>query len=161
MGTDPRTANELADHLIGLIKLMHTVRQHVPRIHPAVDPIAYPLLFNLDREPRRVSGLADCVHSDVSTVSRQVSTLVTHGLIAKVPDPEDRRAQVLTLTEAGSDLLREVHAQRGLWFQSLLADWDENDVEQFTGYLARLSRAVEDARAAYLQPTPEPTTESV
>lgn len=149
----------LADQLIGLMKLMHTVRQHVPRIHPAVDPIAYPLLFQLSQEPRRVSVLAECVHSDVSTVSRQISTLVTHRLVAKVPDPEDRRAQVLTLTDEGTALLREVHAQRGLWFQSLLADWSEADIEQFTTYLARLSGAVDEARASYLQPSPEPVTE--
>lgn len=160
MATTPEAANDLAQNLIRLIKLMHTMRQHVPRLHPAVDPLAYPLLFNLNIEARRVSGLAECVHSDVSTVSRQVSTLVTHGLVAKVTDPEDGRAQVLTLTDAGSDLLRKVHEQRGEWFQTLLADWSDDEIAQFTAHLGRLADTVEEQRSAVLQSpdlTPEHT----
>ena len=49
----------------------------------------------------RVSARAGCAHSDVSTVSRQVSHLVTHGLLAKLPDPDDRRAHRVTLTDEG------------------------------------------------------------
>lgn len=160
MGTTPERANELAQHLIRLIKLMHGARQHVPRIHPAVDPLAYPLLFHLNKGPQRVSALAECVHSDVSTVSRQVSALAMHGLIAKVADPEDGRAQVLTLTEPGSELLAAVHEQRGAWFQSLLEDWDEEDVDRFTEYLARLSDTVEGERSDVHHPTPDTIPET-
>ena len=34
-----------------------------------------------------MSLLAEHVYSDVSTVSRQVTTLVSHGLLEKVTDP--------------------------------------------------------------------------
>ena len=98
------TAAHLSHDLVRLMKLFQSMRQQAPRQHPAVDTAAYPLLFNL-RAPRRVSALAGCVHSDVSTVSRQVTALVTHGLVEKVPDPHDGRAQVLSLTPTGRDLL--------------------------------------------------------
>ena len=63
----------LGDDLIRVVKLLHHVRQQAPRQHPQVDPMAYPLLFNLKVAPMRVSALAEALHSDVSTVSRQVS----------------------------------------------------------------------------------------
>ena len=66
----------LGDDLIRVVKLLHHARQQSPRAHPQVDPMAYPLLFNLKVAPMRVSALAEVLHSDVSTVSRQVSTLV-------------------------------------------------------------------------------------
>src|SRR6478752_5374186 len=102
---DRETAERVSFGLIRLMKLMQAVRQHAPRIHPAVDATAYPILFNLAAEPRRVSVLADCIHSDVSTVSRQVSTLEAHGLVDKGSDPDDGRAPVVRLSEEGQSLL--------------------------------------------------------
>ena len=93
----------LGDDLIRVVKLLHHVRQQAPRRHPQVDPMAYPLLFNLLAAPLRVSALAELVHSDVSTVSRQVSTLVDLGFVTRGPDPDDGRAQALTLTDEGRD----------------------------------------------------------
>src|SRR5918993_1164591 len=92
----------LGDDLVRVVKLLHHVRQQAPRQHPQVDPMAYPLLFNLQAGPMRVSALAEAIHSDVSTVSRQVSTLVDLGFVTRGPDPDDRRAQALALTEAGT-----------------------------------------------------------
>ena len=97
------TAAQLSHELVRLMKLFQSLRQHAPRLHPGVDTASYPILFNLHDGPRRVSDLAGRVHSDVSTVSRQVTGLVTHGLVEKVPDPQDGRAQVLSLTSAGTD----------------------------------------------------------
>ena len=80
----------LGDDLVRVVKLLHHVRQQSPRQHPQVDPMAYPLLFNLKVAPMRVSALAEVLHSDVSTVSRQVSTLVDLGFVERGPDPRRR-----------------------------------------------------------------------
>jgi len=132
------TATHLSHELVRLMKLFQNLRQHAPRLHPGVDTASYPILFNLQDGPRRVSDLAGCVHSDVSTVSRQVSGLVTHALVEKVPDPQDGRAQVLSLTPSGRDLLERLRDQRGEWFRSVLADWSEGEARTFTHSLERL-----------------------
>lgn len=148
--------------LIRLMKLLQAVRQHAPRVHPAVDTSAYPLLFNLAAEPRRVSALADCIHSDVSTVSRQVSTLVGHGLLQKVSDPEDGRAQVVALSDEGKVLLGRIQDQRNAWFRQLMQDWSADDAAAFAGYLERFGHALEATRDQLNQarpgaPAPGPT----
>jgi DNA-binding MarR family transcriptional regulator len=145
------TAARLSHELVRLMKLFQSMRQHAPRLHPGVDTASYPILFNLHDGPRRVSDLAGCVHSDVSTVSRQVTGLVTHGLVEKVPDPQDGRAQVLSLTGAGTDLLERLKDQRGAWFRSVLADWSEEEASAFIGSLERLMSGFEQSREQLLQ----------
>ena len=107
----------LGDDLVRVVKLLHHVRQQPPRQHPQVDPMAYPLLFNLKVAPLRVSALAEVLHSDVSTVSRQVSTLVDLGFVERGPDPHDGRAQALSLTAEGSRLLTAIREDRDRWLR--------------------------------------------
>lgn len=133
----------LGDHLIRVVKLLHAIRQHAPRQHPQVDPMAYPLLFNLRAAPMRVSALAEAVHSDVSTVSRQVSALVDLGFVQRGPDPDDRRAQALALTDAGDALLVAIREDRDRWLRGLLADWPPDDVDAFATHLQHFASDLE------------------
>ena len=145
------TAAQLSHELVQLMKLFQSLRQHAPRLHAGVDTASYPILFNLHDGPRRVSDLAGCVHSDVSTVSRQVTGLVTHGLVEKVSDPQDGRAQMLSLTGAGTALLERLKDQRGEWFRGVLAEWTEDEAQAFIGSLERLTSGFEHSREQLLQ----------
>jgi DNA-binding MarR family transcriptional regulator len=137
------------------------MRQHAPRLHPAVDSAAYPVLFHLAAEPRRVSALADCVHSDVSTVSRQVSTLVTHGLLEKVTDPDDRRAQVVRLSDEGQALLARIQQYRHEWFTALLQGWTTEEASDFADHLERFGSTLQAAREVAIGRAPaDPGTAS-
>ena len=154
-------ASNLSLTMIRVVKLLQSMRHHAPRLHPAVDISAYPMLFNLHAGPKRVSELADCVHSDVSTVSRQTTMLVGHGLAEKVADPADGRVQVITLTAEGTALIERIKEQRAQWFQTLLADWSAEDIAGFTAYLDRFGDSLEASRPR-ITPRPQgatPTTE--
>lgn len=143
-GSVPSTPTAgLGDDLVRVVKLLHHVRQQAPRRHPQVDPMAYPLLFNLLAGPLRVSALAEAIHSDVSTVSRQVSTLVDLGFVARGPDPDDRRAHALTLTDEGTALLHAIRDDRDRWLQGLLADWDDDEVASFSRHLRHFASDLE------------------
>ena len=155
---DRQTAERVSVGLIRLMKLLQALRQHAPRIHPAVDATAYPVLFNLAAEPRRVSVLAECVHSDVSTVSRQVSTLEGHGLVDKVSDPDDGRAQVVRLSGEGQTLLAGIQQPRTEWFRELMADWTAEEASDFAGHLERFGADLEGSREQMLaRRDPAPT----
>lgn len=135
MSIEHAVAMELSTELIQLVKKIEAIRHHSPRVHPGIEPSAYPVLFALRRGPARVSTLAELVHSDVSTVSRQVSNLVGHDLVAKVSDPDDGRAQRAALTDEGAALVQRLRDGRGRWFQQILADWDNEKARAFTRYL--------------------------
>lgn len=147
MAISLETATRLNMEMVRVIKLFHAMRQHAPKVHPGVEAASYPILFNLIAEPQRLSVLAEHVFSDVSTVSRQVTTLVSHGLLEKVPDPQDGRACMVSLSPEGSALVARLKAIRGEWFRQLMQDWDPADAEAFGHYLERFATSVEVSKA--------------
>lgn len=137
------TTAVLGDDLIRVVKLLHAVRDHAPRRHPDVDTAAYPLLFQLRGESLRLSELAPRVLAELSTVSRQVGALVDLGLIARGPDPDDGRAQALSLTSTGEELLVAIRDGRDRWLQGLLEQWSTADVSAFSHHLQRFAAELE------------------
>ncbi|CCH79989.1 hypothetical protein BN12_70005 [Nostocoides japonicum T1-X7] len=142
MAVSTDTASRLSTDLIGVIKLVSSIKAHVPRIHEGIEPSAYPVLFTLVEEPRRVSTLATCVHSDVSTVSRQVSALVAQGLAEKVPDPQDGRVAMVSLSAEGVELVERLKVGRGRWFQRILSDWEPEEAERLIELLEKLTETI-------------------
>jgi DNA-binding MarR family transcriptional regulator len=151
------TATLLSTDLVRVMKLFQSMRQHAPKLHPGVEPASYPILFNLVDGPRRVSLLADCVHSDVSTVSRQVTTLVSHGLLEKVVDSHDGRAFMVSLSAEGRDLVERLKVSRGQWFRKMLQDWEPAEVEAFGDYLERFAASFEASKDQIRSITLAPT----
>jgi DNA-binding MarR family transcriptional regulator len=86
---------------------------------------------------------------DASTISRAVSTLVARGLVRRSADPADRRACILTMTEAGRAALADLERQQAEMLAAALRDWSQAEVDAFAAALARF---VNDA-SAYLDRT--------
>ena len=87
--------------------------------------------------PSRSSELATAVHSDPSTVSRQVAALVRDGLVERRADPEDGRASVLVATERGRELLEEQRRRLGLALARVVREWEPEDLSRFLELLER------------------------
>jgi DNA-binding MarR family transcriptional regulator len=65
-------------------------------------------LFVLGRQPRRVSELAQALTMSLASASALSDRLFRLGLIARHPDPTDRRSVFLHVTPAGVRLLRRL-----------------------------------------------------
>lgn len=138
MPVSENMASRVGEDLVHLVKAFGALRHHLPRLHPEVETTAYPVIFTLANGPLRVSVIAEKTHSDVSTVSRQVSHLVQVGVLEKVADPTDGRVQNIVLAPAGKELLEDIHQSRGRMFASLMTDWSESEAREFDDYLRRL-----------------------
>jgi len=71
----------------------------------------YDLLWTLYRRPGRslrVKELANAVVLSPTAMSRFVDRVEAAGCVRREPDPEDRRALQVTLTDEGVDLLRRM-----------------------------------------------------
>ena len=69
-------------------------------------------LFVLGRQPLRVSDLAKALGMSLASASALSDRLVRQGLVARHPDPTDRRSVFLHVAPAGARLLRRLdHAQ--------------------------------------------------
>jgi hypothetical protein len=86
MAISLETATRFSMEMVRVMKLFGTIRTHAPKVHPGVELASCPILFSLTAGPHCVS-LPEHVYSDVSTVSRQVTTLVSRGLLEKGPTP--------------------------------------------------------------------------
>lgn len=138
MSVDLETTDRVATTLVHVVKIITGLRHSMQQPVSGVEASAYPALFTLAQGPVRVSALAERVHSDVSTTSRQVSSLVADGLVTKLPDPDDGRAQLVGLTDQGRTVVAEVKAARSRWFQELMGDWTQEEGEAFDASLGHL-----------------------
>lgn len=111
------------------------------QVHPDLDPEAYGLLVGIhDRSLARASELAGHFGLGKATVSRQLKELAELGLIEREPDPDDRRAHILVLTEEGRRRMEHTRAARRKRWHALLGTWPLDDVRLLADILARFNR---------------------
>lgn len=142
MSVSREVAGEVATDLVHVVKRIAAIKQHVPRFNARIDHAVLPTLIALQQGPQRISTIAHDIHSDISTVSRQVSQLSADGMVEKIADPDDGRAQMVQLTADGADALSEVRAARTDWFERLLSGWDTADAATFSTHLKRFGECL-------------------
>lgn len=109
-------------------------------VHPDLDAAAYGLLTQLHHAgPQRPSDLAGYVGVGKATIGRQLKPLEALGLIRRLPDPDDGRAHLVDLTDAGRTRLAAVRDVRRDHLADLLAAWPEGDIRTLTMLLARFN----------------------
>lgn len=108
--------------------------------------------------PMRASAIAECLHSDPSTVSRQVAALVKDGLVERRADPDDGRASTLVLTARADGVLAEQIRVRGLQFAAMLAEWEPDELSDFANALRRFANDFDSASAGVLADQTEQCT---
>jgi DNA-binding MarR family transcriptional regulator len=147
MAIDPLEgcANELMAFLRGTKRLAHVI----PVVDgPALEPPALGLLFiTTEQGPVRPSALADALHLDLSTVSRQLAGLESSGWISRERDPDDRRAFLVRVTDEGRRVLHCNVAARRAMLRELLAEWSEAELQEFTRLLGQLNKSLERRHA--------------
>lgn len=119
------------------------MRQRFPA--DQLDPGTFWLLKTLRQHGSlRVTELAMTTGLDTSTVSRHVSQLTRSGMVERTPDPEDGRAQLVQLSQAGLDTLHRAYAERRALMTRSLADWSPADVETLSTLLTRFVGSAEE-----------------
>ncbi len=134
------------EHEMGVLvrRIRRMIAERARLVHPDLSPVAYSMLMALnDTGPRRASDLVDMFSIDKGAVSRQVGALLELGLIRRSPDPEDRRAAILAITEEGSRRLATIAAIRREEVSARLSGWSSEDLQQFVGLLSRYNGALE------------------
>nr|WP_232542368.1 MarR family transcriptional regulator [Nocardia bovistercoris] len=117
------------------------------RTKDGVDPAAFVVLFRLVQEgPMRSGALAEAVHSDASTVSRQVAMLVERDLVERTADPTDGRASVLAVTDLGREVAERIRRRRHENLARVMASWTPRQRATFADLLRRFTDDFDSAR---------------
>ncbi|MBC2907937.1 MarR family winged helix-turn-helix transcriptional regulator [Streptomyces cupreus] len=108
-----------------------------------------------DTEPLRPGELATRLGVEASHVTRTVQQLEKSGYLSRVPDPDDRRAQRIELTENGRRAVASVREAGARGMQLALADWKPEELRQLATLFHRM---VDDFLAHAVDEEPEQHT---
>jgi DNA-binding MarR family transcriptional regulator len=133
------TRRDLAEMLAELARQTVAAEQPVLAAH-GLSMWGYIVLSALDRSPIRTqSALAEAIGADKTRIIATLDELQQRGYIERMPDPDDRRARLLAITEPGRSVKDavQVDIQRGEehWLGQLSA----NEREVFLRALNQLS----------------------
>ena len=92
-----------------------------------VPPHFVTVLAKLSLQPRTAAELAQLELVSAPSMSRTITELEDAGLISREVDPDDRRCQICTLTDAGADVLNEIRETRDSWMADRLASLAPED----------------------------------
>jgi DNA-binding MarR family transcriptional regulator len=106
---------------------------------------AYIVLIALDRSPIRTqTALADAIGADKTRIIPTLDDLQEHGYIERMPDPDDRRARLLAITEPGRDVKDAVQADIQRGEEHWLGQLSANERDIFLRVLNQLSQRAAD-----------------
>ncbi len=104
------------------------------------------VLGRLDREgPQSTSKLAAAERVRPQSMSQTVAELESQGLVARRPDPDDRRSSLIELTEAGLTELHEDRRRREGWLTEALQESLSAEERRTLERAVRLLERVADA----------------
>ncbi|MGA8117158.1 MAG: MarR family transcriptional regulator [Actinocatenispora sp.] len=146
---DLKLADRLSDQFVRFVRLVGREHTRLPEVYQkGIEKAGYVVLWHLVTDgPRRATTLAEALHSDISTISRQVTALVSEGWITRTPDPEDGRAYLLAATDAGRQIFQRIRERRNAHMARVLAGWPDAERDQLLRTLEKFNNDFED----YLQ----------
>src|SRR5919108_4122998 len=119
-----RQLNQALDRLIRRTSLTRVHQRLRAASGLSLDRSSYWLASWLaEAQALRLSELAEVLHTDLSTVSRQVQAAERAGLVERRPDPSDGRASRGDLTSVGRDALERVRAVQRAEIVATIAEW--------------------------------------
>lgn len=146
MVDDRGSSVDMADQIIQVVRTWSYLKARmVSTVDPEVGSLF--LIGRLMKDgPTRAKDLAEATCADQSTVSRQVAALVKSGLVERQADPDDGRASILVPTPLGVARVQEHFANRGRALEPLVADWSDEERQQFVDLLRRFNSNLEARR---------------
>jgi DNA-binding MarR family transcriptional regulator len=99
----------------------------------------FDLLAQLDRTPKGMTlgELSQRMMVTNGNVTGLVDRLVEQGLIQRRRSPDDRRAQIVSLTAQGRRFFRTMARANGDWIGDMFADLSADDIETLLRLLAK------------------------
>ncbi|NEE00036.1 MarR family winged helix-turn-helix transcriptional regulator [Phytoactinopolyspora halotolerans] len=146
----------IVDHLRCLVRLSRTVAHRHVAVYEGLSVGVAGALGVLAREgAMRLTTLAERQAIDTSVASRQVAELVAIGLVERVPDPDDARAQLLVSTSDGAAMAERIRCRQVEIVADVLRPWTRDDAIALEAGLARLKAGLRELVNRPAGPAPE------
>jgi DNA-binding MarR family transcriptional regulator len=139
---EPEALRHLETELAMLTRTLEGMSRR-STLYRELDRSSYVLARTLATEaPVSINGLAELVGLDATTVTRQIATMETEGLVRRRRDPRDRRVSLVELTALGRRRMDAVRTARESRITELVGDWSADDQAAFGRLLGRFNEAI-------------------
>ncbi len=141
----PPTETDLATRL--RLTVTRTARRLRQEAGTDLTPSLSAALATIERRgPVTPSQLAEIERVKRPTATRIVARLADAGLVDRATDPDDGRVARVSITPAGSALLRQMRSRKNAYLARRLRDLPEEDVAALERAAEVLERLLEDDR---------------
>lgn len=117
----------------------------------------YGFLHRLSDGDARLGELAHHLLVSAPVASRTVDSLEHDGLLERRRDPQDARAQLISITDLGRSTLAESDSEAVQRFAEALTEWSPADAEQAVAVLRQLNARLGDVLGAPPKPSGTPS----
>lgn len=100
------------------------------------------IYYLMENGPMRLSELARRTETDPGILTRQVNAIERQGIVARRPDPTDRRATLVSMTAKGRRIAQRLREVQDEVLGGQLAAWTASDLERAADLMERLIRDV-------------------
>lgn len=100
---------QILSNIRKILRSLNLESKRIQKAHGVSIPqlLCLDFLHESDRMQSTVKEISIHLNLNSSTVSGIVKRLQSKGLVAKLPNPEDRRGALIALTEAGANLVKD------------------------------------------------------
>jgi DNA-binding MarR family transcriptional regulator len=141
-GVEPEALARLETELAMLTRTLEGMSRR-STLYRELDRSSYVLARTLaTAAPVSINGLAELVGLDATTVTRQVATMETEGLVRRKRHPQDRRVSLVELTALGRRRMDAVRAVRESRITELVGDWSDDERAAFGRLLGRFNESI-------------------
>ncbi|MDD1782558.1 MarR family winged helix-turn-helix transcriptional regulator [Enterovibrio sp. ZSDZ35] len=126
-----------------LFKLVHSLKRNVQESIENLDlgiaPMNVRVLKIIAHKPHCTAiDIANALDRDKAQVTRLLSTLINADLVAKEPNPVDKRSQCLRVTEGGQAILGKISGIDKKMWQQMTSDVSEEEMKVFQNVLEKM-----------------------
>jgi DNA-binding MarR family transcriptional regulator len=153
MGDESRRVDATGIIELELMKLVRHLDTFARRssLYVRVDRAGYLAMRLLEGlGPVSTNALAEALHLDASTVTRQITALERQGFVERRANPADGRSSSIVLTPEGRQTMRDVQRERRRHIEALVSDWDDAAQIDLGLILTRLNVSLVQGMAQFL-----------
>ncbi len=122
--------------LDSLFRLVHGLKRQMykraEQLNLEITPMHIRVIKIIDRkQPCTAIDISSLLGRDKAQVTRLVNTMIDKGLLVRAPNPHDKRSHYLTITEAGSVVVKEIRKIHAETFQLMTENLTPDEVTDF------------------------------
>lgn len=104
------------------------------------------LFFLSKLGPCRSTDIAEALSFAPRTVTEAIDGLERDKLVLRKPDPEDRRAKIVSITEVGRMVMEAAEHPRRLLIEEIFSALDDEQLDQMYDIVSRLVEKTDEIR---------------